>query len=119
MIAYFASDLLWMSKLRAGAEASGLDALPARTPERLIERLESGVRGLAVDLDDPDRAIALIEAAREWAGAPVRILAFGPHVDTASMERASRAGADRVLARGVVDRQLERQLKWLATGKDP
>ncbi len=118
MIAYFANDLLWMSKLRGGAEAAGVEAAPARTPERLRERLEAGASGLAVDLDAPDRAIELITTAREWiesrgGASSVRILAFGPHVDTASMERAREAGAGRVIARGALDRALEANLAWL------
>lgn len=105
MILYAASDLLWATRIKATADDIGLSARPARTLEMLEARLaDSDVRGLMVDLDVPETALALIERLRGPGASPaeraVRILAFGPHVAVELFQRAREAGADRVMARG-------------------
>lgn len=130
MIVYFASDLLWASKIKAAADAAGITARPVRSVEMLEARLaDSPVRGLVVDLDTPDIALTLIERTRAWERASVKdpgslegaalrigIVAFGPHVDVENLRRAGEAGADRVLARGSFHGSIESILTALERG---
>ncbi|CAN5828325.1 hypothetical protein BH11PLA1_BH11PLA1_01170 [soil metagenome] len=108
MLLYTSSDLLWATKVKATAEALGIPARPARTLEMLRARLaDSPVRALIVDLDAGPVAIELIaEAAKCAASAPLRILAFGPHVEVEALRAASAAGAHSVMTRGALAARL-------------
>lgn len=106
MIAYFASDLLWATRIKSLADDLGIAARPVRTLEMLEARLgDSPVRGLIVDLDSPDIALTMIRRVRA-AAIPARIVAFGPHVETAALNEAREAGADLVLTRGAFSARL-------------
>lgn len=134
MIAYFAADLLWASKIKATADAIGVPARPVRNLDMLEARLsDSDVRGLIVDLDAAPTAFELVRRVRAVNGARaaqhaselpgnaagtatvqrVRIAAFGPHVETESLRQAHEEGCDLVLTRGAMDRSLERVLREL------
>ncbi|MBL8746584.1 MAG: hypothetical protein JNK58_09550 [Phycisphaerae bacterium] len=124
MIAYFASDLVWATRIKACADDLGLPARPVRNLDMLNARLgDSPVRGLIVDLDQPETATALIRRAREWsstesptehaARSPIRIVAFGPHVETEALGEARRLGADAVMTRGAFHARLADVLRDL------
>jgi hypothetical protein len=78
---------------------------------------DSPVAALIVDLDAPDTALALLRRVRPAdPSAPehhIRTLAFGPHVDTASLEAARQAGADTVTVRGALHARLPEVLREL------
>lgn len=105
MIAYFATDLLWATRIKSTAEDLGIPARPVRDITMLDARLgDSPVRGLIVDLDNPEMALPMIRRVREWEAhadrSPLRVVAFGPHVESAALGEARRCGADSVLTRG-------------------
>jgi DNA-binding NarL/FixJ family response regulator len=105
MILYVCADLLWATRIKSTAEAAGLSARPVRSAEMLRDRLaDSDVRALVVDLEAGETGLALIRRLRGPDAPPehrrVRVLAFGPHVNTEAFERARAAGADRAIARG-------------------
>jgi len=115
MILYLAADLLWATKIKGSAEAVGVKARPVRSLEMLEARLnertpDEPVRGVLLDLEKPDEAFEMIGRLRGPAASEadrrVRILAFGPHVLKELFQRARDAGADEVLARGALDRNL-------------
>ena len=118
MVLYFATDLLWASRIKATADAMGVACRPVRTIEMLDARLaDSAPTALLVDLTTPEVAMALIEHLRKpdaSAARRVRIVAFGPHVEKDVLQRARDAGADEVLTRGALDRNLEEILLSLA-----
>lgn len=135
MIAYFASDLVWATRIRATAESLGIASRPVRSVEMLAARLEdSDVRALIVDLDDLPTALALIRRARESGGAPnssqpaaksepgstggrIPIAAFGPHVNTEAFAAARESGADMLLTRGQFHGSLADLLRTLESGQ--
>lgn len=130
MIAYFASDLVWATRIKGLASDLGIEARPVRSIEMLDARLaDSRVRGLVVDLDAPETALALIERLRTWErhraeqdgnnaeSALIRVVAFGPHVETASLEMARRLGADVVMTRGGFHQRLPEVLQMLENGE--
>lgn len=119
MILYFASDLLWASKIKGVADALGLACRPVRSVQMLEARLQdSEPTSILVDLTTPETAMALISRLRgEGSGAAergVRILAFGPHVEKQALQDARDAGADEVLPRGALDHHLQEILLNLA-----
>lgn len=122
MIVYFASDLLWASKIKATAEALGINARPVRDTAMLDARLaDSEVRGVVLDLDTPDTAFLLLnhlktrltDSSPDTPRPPIRVAAFAPHVNTEAIERAKREGCSLVLTRGAMDRNMESVLREL------
>lgn len=102
-------DLLFASRIRSAASSAGVSALIIPRAADLASAVRSKGPGLVlVDLDartgDPIAAIAELKADPETAR--VRIVAFGSHVDSESLQAARAAGADRVLARSAFVRQL-------------
>lgn len=113
---YHGADLIWMTILRGGAEALGIPVRAVRSVEMLEARLaDTPVKGLIVDLDAPEVALALIERAAKHTP-PLRIAAFGPHVEVERFAQAKAAGADQVMPRGALAARLETVLKSLVEG---
>lgn len=114
MILYAASDLIWATKIKATAEAVGVNARPVRNLEMLTARLADCpyAAGLVVDLDKGEEGLELIRKVRseEALGRSpnLRILAWGPHVAKELLQAGRDAGADEVLTRGAFEHDLER-----------
>ena len=75
---------------------------------------EQTPRGVIVDLANPGLDIAaLIEGLRRCSPVP-RVVAYGSHVDTATLKKAREAGCDLVLPRSRFVEELEGKLaEWL------
>lgn len=117
MILYHSADLFWATRIKGVAEAIGIAARPVRTVQMLEDRLkDSPARALLVDLEAPEIALAMINRLRSPNATPteraIRIAAYGPHVAVELFEAARKAGADHVLARGVLSRHMP---TWLAS----
>lgn len=122
MILYFAADLLWATRIRSTAEGLGIQVRPVRNVAMLQARLaDSPVRGVVIDLDGGDAALELIahiRAPENTGGSPpIRIVAWGPHVNVEKLRAAKEAGADAVMARGAFSRALPRVLRELEEGR--
>lgn len=120
MILYSAADLLWATRIKATADSLGVPCRPVRDVAMLEARLaDSDVRAILIDLEAPERGLALIARLRGPGSGErergVRIVAFGPHVAKELFQRARDAGADEVLARGAFDRNLPDVLLSLAS----
>lgn len=85
-IVAFTTDLMDRSRISAAVQGVEFarDAVAAE-----------GADVVVVDLARDASLVAAVRAAAPTA----RIVAFGPHVDTAVLDRADRDGADRVLPR--------------------
>lgn len=119
MILYFATDLLWASKIKGVADALGLPCRPVRTLEMLEARLaDTEPTAILLDLTTPETAMSLIERLRGTGAGQkeraVRVIAFGPHVEKDALQAARNAGADEVLTRGALDHHMEEILLKLA-----
>lgn len=132
MILYFASDLLWASKIKGAADALQIPARPVRDTAMLSARLsDCDVSALILDLDAPDRAFELLAHLRAHENtlktspgaapgrAAIRVAAFGPHVETAALKRALDQGCDPVLTRGAMDRSMHDVLRALHGPREP
>lgn len=75
-----------------GHQAQVVDLSAGPAPEAL----PAGVDLALIDLEAGPAALDLVRAAR---AAGVKVLAFGPHVDTDLRHAAQEAGADRVVTK--------------------
>jgi CheY-like chemotaxis protein len=109
-------DLLFRSRITGTAEALALKVAVARTAEDLL-RLAEQYRPscVLIDLHNPGLAIAdAVTRLKQLQPAP-RIIAYGSHVDAATLRQAREAGCDRVLPRSQFVDELPRALAtWMS-----
>ncbi|MBL8762684.1 MAG: hypothetical protein JNM07_00255 [Phycisphaerae bacterium] len=123
MIVYHCPDLLSATRIKSTADALGIPCRPVRTLEMLRARLaDCAVRGLIVDLECGQTAIECIAALRGVdvadAHRAIRIVAYGPHVETEALRIAAATGADAILTRGAFVSRLPDILNSLS-GEQP
>lgn len=108
MILYFASDLVWATRIKATADDLGIACRPVRNPDMLAQRLaDSSPTALVLDLETEGAGLEVLRALRaDPRGKGIRVLAFAPHVKKDAMQAARDAGADEVLTRGAFDHDL-------------
>jgi hypothetical protein len=99
-------DLLFVSKITATAATIGLPVKVVRDPTKLQDHPEA--RRLIVDLNQDGFSEAAAQWKRQTDG---HVTGFVGHADTDAIERASAAGIDAVLARGVFVARLEEILR--------
>ncbi len=104
-VGLLAANLADRDRIERVVNARGLGLQSIHTPDRV-----TGNVVVLVDLTDP-AAEATITAA---AGAGIRTIAFGPHVDEFAMVRARSLGATAALPRSQFFRDLERWLPEFA-----
>lgn len=99
-------DLMFQSKITAGARAKGLAVRFTRTmPELLAAIEETSPRLALVDLGAAgDDLTALVDCVR--AKGPMKTVGFGSHVDAAALEQAVEAGMDEAMPRSRFEQQL-------------
>lgn len=110
-------DLIFTSRITGEARALGLTIKTARSADALLTlaRQEAPVCVL-VDLANP--GLVLWELMRQLAelGKP-RVIAYGSHVDTATLRAAREAGCDPVLPRSQFVEELPMALpRWFGPG---
>ena len=93
------SNLFFMPRIEAAAEAGGLDTVSASTAAKLMEAARShDVPLVLVDLemDEPVWTEAL--ESLKSAGTPgTRVVAYGPHGEPDTLRKARELGSDAVL----------------------
>jgi DNA-binding NarL/FixJ family response regulator len=93
-------DLFFNSKITGTAQALGSHVMVAATREKALERLATVTpRVIFLDLAAGDACSPLSISAYRAAAPHAAFLAFGSHVDTASLEAARDAGCDDVMPR--------------------
>ncbi|HEV3263582.1 MAG TPA: hypothetical protein VG013_42495 [Gemmataceae bacterium] len=94
-------DLMFSSRITGTARGLGLVVKPARSAD-VLETLarQQPPACVLVDLANPGLKIAdLIQRLRAVCPRMPRVVAYGSHVDTATLRAAREAGCDVVLAR--------------------
>ena len=100
-------DMFFASKMRAVAEAIGVEISFARSKEALLEKVrETKPRLVIVDLHN--QKIDPNELAKELHG--IRLLGFYSHIQTELQRNALAAGFDQVIPRSVFARDLPKIL---------
>lgn len=99
---------MFQSRISSAARAAGKTCLVDRTVDKLIERVAEpdAVKLVLIDLTlrsvDLDSEIPRLHQSFSNG----HIVAYGPHVDVERLSQAEQAGADRVVTRGQMDRDL-------------
>lgn len=111
-------DLIFPSRLQGTAAELGTELHVAPNAEAALRyAAEHCPRLVLMDLSTRDIDVrGTIERLRKLEHPPEKIVAFGPHVQTARLQAAAQAGADAVLTRGQLAAETRR---WLAAGVDP
>jgi CheY-like chemotaxis protein len=108
-------DLTWLSRISSTAQVLGYKVKSMRTLAKLVALAEQEAPACVIlDLDAAGANPAEVASRMEEIGCPARRVAFGAHVDVASLEEARAAGFDPVLTRGQMAAHLHRLLaEWL------
>jgi CheY-like chemotaxis protein len=110
-------DLLFTSRITGTARHLGLVVRTARSGAALLELAQAQTpRCVLVDLANPGLVIADLLADLRNCCSPVpRVVAYGSHVDTATLRAARAAGCDVVLPRSQFVEELPSGLpEWFA-----
>jgi DNA-binding NtrC family response regulator len=108
MILHLSSDLMFQSKISSAARAAGSECMVDRSATKLVERVEDPARVHLVLIDltlgsvDLSADIPLLH--QNFVNS--KVIAYGPHVDVERLTLAEECGADQVLTRGQLDREM-------------
>ena len=96
------SNLFFMPRIEAAAEAGGMDTVSASTAAKLMEAAAShNVTLVLVDLemDEPVWTEALndLKALKSAGARETRVVAYGPHGEPGALRKARELGSDAVL----------------------
>jgi CheY-like chemotaxis protein len=108
-------DLMFMSRITGTARDLGVQVTVARTPPAVAELAEKQTPTcVIVDIATAGRHLTELVAALTRLSPPPRIVAYGSHVDAASLQSARTAGCDPVLPRSKFVEVLPAELPgWL------
>jgi len=108
-------DLLFASRITGEARALGLAVKTARSLDQLLDfARQEAPAGVLLDLAFPGLDLpALFRCLAEACPSPLRVAAYGSHVDTERLRLARSAGCDPVLPRSKFVEELPLILqKW-------
>lgn len=104
-VVFLSSDLMFTSRLVGAAAAVDVALQCVTNAAELPAKLTDHCRLVLIDLKAPGLDLpALVHAIRQTAP-QARLVAFGPHVEEASLTAAVQAGCDMVLSRGQFNKQ--------------
>src|SRR5262249_28018058 len=110
-------DLLFTSRISGTARSLGLSVRSASTMENLLALTQERPPAcIILDLSNPTLQITdFFERMRQTSSPMPKIIAYGSHVDAATLRAAREAGCDLVLPRSKFVEELPRSLpEWLA-----
>jgi CheY-like chemotaxis protein len=108
-------DLIFTSRIVGTARDLGFLFKTARTVEALREHLvHEEPTCIIVDLSNPGLDIADLMSDLRGRNRPPSVIAYGSHVDTATLKAARAAGCDEVLTRSQFVEELSGKLaEWM------
>jgi CheY-like chemotaxis protein len=110
-------DMMFTSRITGTARDLGLSIKPARSVEALTALIpQSCPSCIIIDLANPGLQLSeFMNSLRSSCTPMPRVVAYGSHVDTATLRAARDAGCDIVLPRSKFVEELPRALpQWLA-----
>jgi DNA-binding NarL/FixJ family response regulator len=117
LIGYVLSDdLIFNSRITGTARDLGLSMVPVRSAEVLSEMAtRRPPRCVIIDLANPGLDLPVLMQRLAASVPPPRVVAYGSHVDTATLKAAREAGCDPVLPRSKFVEVLSTELPtWFA-----
>jgi CheY-like chemotaxis protein len=115
-------DLMFTSRITGTAHSLGLSIKPVRSVVALQTLVQQQTPScVIVDLANPGLVIADLIGWLHTSCVPVpRVVAYGSHVDTATLQAAREAGCDVVLPRSKFVEELPSKLpEWMAAPEKP
>jgi CheY-like chemotaxis protein len=115
-------ELMFTSRVTGTARDQGLTVRPARSAEVLENLARQQAPGCVIlDLANPTLKVAeLVAWLRSHCSPMPFVVAYGSHVDTATLRAAREAGCDLVLPRSKFVEELPRSLpRWLGSDRAP
>ena len=115
-------DLIFTSRVTGTARDLGLAIKPARSAGALLDLArQQAPRCVLIDLANPGLVLTdLLRQLGEVCPVMPRLVAYGSHVDTATLKAARAAGCDPVLPRSKFVEDLPRELpRWLGEVAPP
>jgi DNA-binding NarL/FixJ family response regulator len=116
-------DMIFSSRITGTAKALGLKMIVVRSAkDLLVQTQECHPTCVIMDLSQLEMQIEeLIRNLKEVTSCRPRLVAYGSHVDAATLRAAREAGCDLVLPRSQFVEELPRQLShWLTlSGSSP
>lgn len=112
-ILMLSADLMFASRVSGAAARLGMTLQTAATPAMLLERLATPEAGAVLVLDLTTRGFdprQWVSQFRQAANPPIKILAYGPHVQEGLLSAATEAGCDEVFTRGQFNAQMDQIL---------
>lgn len=108
MILLLSNDLMFQSRISSAARAASKNCLVDRSVAKLVERATTpdDVELVLLDLTLGAVDLGLAIPMLHQSFVNCTVVAYGPHVDVERLELAKAAGADVVLTRGQMDRDL-------------
>ncbi len=109
-------DLLFRSRITGTADLLGIAVHTVRSADELLwQAVALQPACVLIDLHTPGLVIADVVSALKGMSRPPRIIAYGSHVEAATLRAAREAGCDRVLPRSQFVEELPRELPgWMA-----
>ena len=109
-------DLIFTSRIVGTARGLGLEVRQVRALDRLVETAKQvGTRCVILDLAFPGLDLPELMRRIGELETPPRVVAYGSHVDAASLQAARAAGCQPTLPRSKFVEDLARDLPhWLA-----
>lgn len=100
-VVFLSGDLMFASRVRGAAEAAGLTfQLAGALPDT------PGIQFVIVDLATRSSVVDALMDACHRVCPNARVIAYGPHVQVARLDKARAAGIPVVITRGQFDRML-------------
>lgn len=108
LVAAFVDDLMFVSRIREAAKASGAEVRTVRSVDALRTAVREGAALVLLDLDSPRLpwAEALLALGSEPDLAAAASIGFVGHANEAAIRAARDAGCGQVLARGAFVQRL-------------
>jgi DNA-binding NarL/FixJ family response regulator len=109
-------DFIFTSRITGTARSLGLEVRQVRALDRLVETAKQiGTRCVILDLGFPGLDLRGLMRSLGEMDAPPRVVAYGSHVDAASLQAARAAGCQPTLPRSKFVEDLASALpQWLA-----
>ena len=115
MVLLVGQNLFFLGRVENLAEPLGYQVRRATTEQAFWNHCQRGTPALVlVDLEgDADAWSQVLEGIGQREPGGPKVVAFGPHEDTATLERARNLGCDLVLTKGEFNRDLPRIIDGL------
>jgi DNA-binding NarL/FixJ family response regulator len=108
-------DLIFISRVTGTGAAAGVTIRVAKSPEALLNLArQQPPAGVILDLSNPGLKIAEAVAILKSLQPPPSVVAYGSHVDAATLHSARKAGCDHVMPRSQFVEELPTKLvEWM------